>query len=145
MVALIGITSDTIRNDSKNDELTLKSIIHKHLDDDIEKIQSLNKEIRSHEHDPHAFRLNKLLDLLTQSKKYIDFNWSSIRDGDSVKLLSNSKEISWHGTSMVNYMQTSMLEILSVIYEIPVAHDLTRNLRENISRRTILHHLKANA
>jgi hypothetical protein len=121
MIALIGITSDTIRNYSRYDEITLKKIIHKHLDEDIEKIKSLNKEIKLYEHDPHGFRVNKLLQLLAQSKKYIDINWPSIREGDSVKLLSNSKGISWYGTSMLNYMQTSMLEILSVIYETPVS------------------------
>jgi hypothetical protein len=121
MVALIGITSDSIRNYSRYDELTLKTILHKRLDEDIEKIKRLNKEVKLYEHDPHSFRVNKLLDLLTQSKKYIDINWPSIRDGDSVKLLSNSKGISWYGTSMLNYMQTSMLEILSIIYETPVS------------------------
>ena len=121
IIELIRITSNAIRNYSRYDELTLKTILHKNLDDDIEKMKSLNKEIRSHEHDPHSFRLNKLLDLLTQSKKYIDINWPSIRDGDSAKLLSNSKGISWYGTSMLNYMQTSMLEILCFIYETPVS------------------------
>jgi hypothetical protein len=52
--------------------------MHKHLDDDIEKMKNLNKEKRTN--DPEGFRVSKLLDLLTQSKKYIDFNWSSILD-----------------------------------------------------------------
>jgi hypothetical protein len=122
MNELIRITSDSItRNYASHDELTLKTILHKHLDNDIEIIKSLNEEVKLYEYDPPGFCVNKLLDLFTQSKKYIDFNWSSIRDGDSAKLLSNSKGISWYGTSMLNYMQTSMLEILSVIYETPVS------------------------
>ena len=60
--------------------------------------------------------------MLNLFKKYLDFNWSSIQEGDSVKLLYNSNGISWYGTSMLNYMQTTMLEILSVVYDEPVSN-----------------------
>ena len=115
---LIEITSKAIISYShKNNDL--KANIHTALDEDIAKIGELNKTATFG--DTFPFRYNKLLDLLTQSKMYIDLNWQSIQEGETNKLLSNSNGISWEGTSMLNYMQTSMLEILSVIHESPIS------------------------
>ena len=116
MNELIKLTSNAIQRYSNEDKTILKKKVSQNLDDDILKIKQLNKQIKKDE-DPHQFYSNKLLDLLVQSKKYMDLNWNSIDEGDSVKLLNNSNGISWYGTSMLNYMQTTMLEILSVIHE----------------------------
>ena len=123
MNELIKLTSNAIQRYSNEDKTILKKKVSQNLDDDIVKIKQLNEQIKKDE-DPHQFYSNKLLDLLVQSKKYMDLNWNSIEEGDSVRLLNNSNGISWYGTSMLNYMQTTMLEILAVIHEERVC-DLT--------------------
>ena len=130
MLKLIKITSNAIKNYSDEDLEKLKEIIHHNLDEDIFKMKKLNNEIKK-DLDPHQFRKNKLLDLLVQSKKYFDLNWPSIREGYSDKLLNSSNDISWYGTSMLNYMQTTMLEILSVIFSESIS-DLNCLKKSNI-------------
>ena len=118
MLKLIEITSKAIKNINPAGEL--KSEIHRALDEDILKIKELNNECQPT--DPINFLNNKLLDLFTESKKYIDANWIYIVDGDEQKLLYKSNKVSWEGTSILNYMQTAMLEILSVIYDASISN-----------------------
>ena len=121
MLKLIEITANAIRLQLSNgfnvDEL--KEKIQQALDADILKIIEINKKLVVG--DPYPFRYNKLLDLFTQSKKYIELNWEHIRNGNAEQLLKKFNGISWEGSSMLNYMQTSMLEILSVIYETSIS------------------------
>jgi hypothetical protein len=72
--------------------------------------------------DPIPFVHNKLLDLLTQAKKFIELHWLNIYDGNTFKLLNDSNGVSWEGTSVLNYMQTALLEILSVIHETSICN-----------------------
>jgi hypothetical protein len=116
MLKLIELTATSIQT-SKNSNL--KQIVQQTLDEDITKIDALNKMAKAS--DPFPFRFNKLLDLFTQAKKYIDLNWKEIKEGNAQKLLFKPNGVSWEGTSMLNYMQTSLLEILSVIYETPIS------------------------
>ena len=116
MLKLIELTATSIKT-SKNSNL--KQIVQQALDEDIVKVEALNKMAKAS--DPFPFRFNKLLDLLTQAKKYIDLNWEEIKEGNVQKLLYKPNGVSWEGTSMLNYMQTSMLEILSIIYETPIS------------------------
>ena len=124
MLELIKITSLSIKNYSNDSDL--KQHVYRALDEDILRITTLNKEIITDQIDsknfsPHNFQSNKLFDLLIQSKKYINAHWSSIVEGDSDALLRRPDGRSWYGTSILNYMQTSMLETLSVIFETPVS------------------------
>lgn len=114
---LIELTSFGIQ---KFSDQNLKLTVQQALDEDIVKMTNLNAMASLG--DPFPFRFNKLLDLLTQSKKYIDLNWNYIELGNMEKLLFSSNGISWEGTSMLNYMQTTMLEILSVIYETSIVN-----------------------
>ena len=118
MLTLIEVTSRSIQKYSNTEE-DLIGKVSRSLDEDIARM----KEIKSNKStdDSFSFRYSKLLDLLVQSKKYIDLNWRSIREADVDKLLNRSDGVSWYGTSMLNYMQTSMLEILSVIHDTPVS------------------------
>jgi hypothetical protein len=120
MLKLIEITSHAIKKQtcSVETENDLKIKIHEALDEDISKINKLNAISGEH---TFPFRFNKLLDLFTQAKKYIDLNWKEIKESNAQKLLFKSNGVSWEGTSMLNYMQTSLLEILSVIYETPIS------------------------
>ena len=117
MLKLIEITSHALKQNYSKDNF-IKWKIYQALDDDLFRIKGLNKEIQPK--DPYNFRHNKLLELFTQSKNYIHLNWNSIVDGNAQRLLFKSNGVSWEGTSILNYMQTSMLEILSVIYEAPI-------------------------
>ena len=116
MNKLIEVTSKSLKTHCRDlDSDDLKRNIEKALDDDILKITSLNNLKNSD--DPFPFIYNKLLDLLTQAKKFLHLHWQHIVEGNSARLLTDSKGISWEGTSVLNYMQTTLLEILSVIYK----------------------------
>jgi hypothetical protein len=121
MLKLIEITAKAIQLQlSKNYKVDyLKTKIQQALDTDIQKTIDINKKLVVG--DPYPFRFNKLLDLFTQSKKFIDLKWNLIQNGNVDELLYKPNGYSWEGTSILNYMQTSMLEILSVIYETPIS------------------------
>jgi hypothetical protein len=93
MNELIRITSDSISSYSRNDETTLKTIKHKHLDADIEKIKILNKEKRIN--DPDGF----IIEVESDNRKVttLGFNrWMPFIEGFRKETFQMNYEGKWY-------------------------------------------------